>query len=1421
MASAPLSSAEQTFYPSLFSKLQENNVISGAQAFSFLTLSDLPHPVLGEIWATADVLDRGSLDVAGWTVAMRLIASAQQGGPVNAEVGNTAPFTLPKFRGHPPPPASVSSRPSVGGPSLNPPLTQDDIAKFSRHFQMAGPSPTDGRLMADKATAIFLKSKLPSQQLGQIWDLADTHDRGSLDQTDFIVGMYFIQAIMSGKIREVPLVLPPGLYETASGSQPVGGPSVGLRQMTASPAPISRQVTGQQIQAQPATPVQRQLTGQQPLNAPTSYMSPHLTGGSFSAFSSSTPLQQSSPFGSSFTPAPQTVQVPWDVTPAEKQASDKFFAQLDKFGRGVIEGDVAVPFMLESKLSELVLATIWDLADIRKEGNLTEDEFAVAMHLIKAKIAGKELPATLPLSLVPPSLREVQPAPQPAAANPQRDLFDAFNDTPPASTPSTQNYFATAPTSAAQNANSDGFGMSPFGASSTVEKDLLGDDDPFTPASSILPVAPSVSSQPNAASPAPPVSQATIRSPPPPVTSRSAPANAELTQLRAEHSSLSEKVSELQSSGSTLESKTLDTKKEIMDLQAKLISLRSTHDSEKGNVDRLEARANEQAAEMKALQSELISAESELSSLRAQKNEFDGQIMGDKEEIRGMKRRLVEIGEETVSLKAQLEKIKREARQQRGLVAITQKQLTTSEAEKEKTLSSIADAEKGIGMEEPSPFPSFSTTPVNLQTVAQIPLPDTPQRVLSPALSTTSQKSNNPFDRFVPSPATAFASVLPTESPSSPSVQTPKEQSEAVHTPAEPIKDLAAESPSSSPLGLAAAGIAAAGTALVGVGSAIFGAHKDVSDTEDKEENDKIPQEPNDGVTEEKAISTPVEPSTHSSAFDDSFGTTFPSSTVVDDGLPASRSSTGFDDTFGDDVVAPSANADEFPTSVSTGVAKFDQGFDSSFEDNFHTPSNSAMTLQTGPSGLVGQGTIKSPSDVPFDDFEASFGDSFTPVEPSLPQPSVTEVAVSATDPLEEAQSAAKGGQVGSEDSSDDEDDGPEDLDTRAVYNNGTTLESSDRDKEINSGPPSNLTSTASAFSTDDFESIPAHTDHPLDQPRAPSEADEIPVAFAHASPSIPALTEQTQRRVAPPPPPRPAPVESQSEHNPFGTDPFETEQTSNLDSFDPLQKQPKVGEQSFQQPLPVSAVTTVTESLSNIELAPPLSPGFTKLEEYDTSEFVKVSPTKDASHAQNHPTSAPASRSSAFDDDFDTFDTDFGSDPGNTSAFVATTASTVNAPPSLTSFTRPVIAPAQNKNVDFDFDPSFADFDSTFETFGPTTTIVSQPAQTGASSVAASGFSFDDAFGEEPSHAPSHVSPVANSATTVQETFYAPPQVPPSQTAQRPELPSRKTAAEPDDIPDVKKIVSMGFSRSQALNALEIGNYNLQAAIDHLVTGS
>jgi len=143
-------------------------------------------------------------------------------------------------------------------------------------------------------------------------NLSDTQQRGSLDLPDFIIGMYLIQSCMASPDLALPASLPTGVYEAASGGRP------------APTSPISRQSTGSNIRAQYTGVVQPQYTGQ-----------------------------------SISSPRKQTPTAPWDVSPEGKAASDQFFAQLDTQRKGVIDGDIAVPFMLQSQLDEASLASIW------------------------------------------------------------------------------------------------------------------------------------------------------------------------------------------------------------------------------------------------------------------------------------------------------------------------------------------------------------------------------------------------------------------------------------------------------------------------------------------------------------------------------------------------------------------------------------------------------------------------------------------------------------------------------------------------------------------------------------------------------------------------------------------------------------------------------------------------------------------------------------------------------------------------------------------------------------------------------------------------------------------------------------------------------------------------------------------------------
>jgi epidermal growth factor receptor substrate 15 len=191
-----------------------------------------------------------------------------------------------------------------------------------------------------------MKSKLPVEKLAQIWlvpacpickssfpfhrTLADTQDRGALDPTDFTIAMHLIRAAMSGQLTIIPTSLPPGLYQEAGGGGVVahpGGPGTSSFLATVKQPPIQPHFRGQRNIAPPLPP----------------------RPGPANHFPAVPPFPGVA--------SQETGQ--WDVTLAEKASADRVFDALDSHKRGVIEGDVVAPFMLQSKLSAEVLAQVW------------------------------------------------------------------------------------------------------------------------------------------------------------------------------------------------------------------------------------------------------------------------------------------------------------------------------------------------------------------------------------------------------------------------------------------------------------------------------------------------------------------------------------------------------------------------------------------------------------------------------------------------------------------------------------------------------------------------------------------------------------------------------------------------------------------------------------------------------------------------------------------------------------------------------------------------------------------------------------------------------------------------------------------------------------------------------------------------------
>ncbi|KAJ2637981.1 hypothetical protein GGF40_001972 [Coemansia sp. RSA 1286] len=386
---------EQKAYTHMLSLVDTNKegIVRGQQAVPFFQKSGLPDSILGGIWQLADTEGKGHLTAHEFGAAMKLISLAQAHKPVQlrnlndeAQLPEMKGVDMSHFSGHfGGMPQSIASNrsasfssgtgvharrdsntsnfgwTSTAGSSFGG-IGGDDEAIISlkekvQYQQLFEKShPVDGAISGETARALFTKSKLSNEQLSSVWRLGDPHAEGKLRLPGFIVAMYYIRRIMENRNFALPTVCPVSLWRSAGGDIPLK-------------ASLASNFS------------QSSLLG----------------GGSTSDLTFGGLGQMQSQM--------QT-QAQWDVSKDEQTRYEQFFRSLDTSNAGFLTGDVPVNFFLKSKLPEHVLSKVWDLADINRNGKLTKDEFSVAMHLINLRLVGKEIPDTLPATLVPPYMRK-------------------------------------------------------------------------------------------------------------------------------------------------------------------------------------------------------------------------------------------------------------------------------------------------------------------------------------------------------------------------------------------------------------------------------------------------------------------------------------------------------------------------------------------------------------------------------------------------------------------------------------------------------------------------------------------------------------------------------------------------------------------------------------------------------------------------------------------------------------------------------------------------------------------------------------------------------------------------------------------------------------------------------------------------------
>ncbi|KAK4238813.1 hypothetical protein C8A03DRAFT_43482 [Achaetomium macrosporum] len=580
-----------------------------------------------------------------------------------------------------------------------------EVAQYASLFERQ-PLQNGNMLPGEAAKQIFEKSGLPNEVLGRIWMLADTEQRGALVQTEFVIAMHLLTSMKTGALRGLPTILPAALYEAATRRAPA-------------PASIARQ--------------QSPTTATPPISA----VPRQLTGGPLPQMRTGSPLGRP--------PIVAQTTGDWLITPADKARFDQLYDELDKTKRGFITGEEAVPFFSQSNLSEDVLAQIWDLADIRSEGRLTRDEFAVAMYLIRqqrSKTGPSTLPATLPPNLVPPSMRaqpvrpqtataafepppRPQPQPKPSALD---DLFGLDDPHPPAPT--------QVPIGTGGSAGGDPFATSispPAPSSPARPSPSASTFKPFVPSSSFgrgLTAQATGGSNASATAKPAPVDDDLLGDTEPEASKNLNSETTELANLSNQIGSLTKQVQDVQAQRTATQNELTQASVQKKNFEQRLAQLRAMYEKEAQDVRSLETQLTTSKNETKKLQAEFAMIDASYQELQNQHRQILTALQADQQENVSLKEKIRVVNAEIAQLKPQIEKLKSEARQQKGLVAINKKQLATNEAERDKLKTEAEDLAKR-----------------NEELARQISSSGSsaPGQVGSPAPSTAS--ANNPFFR--------------------------------------------------------------------------------------------------------------------------------------------------------------------------------------------------------------------------------------------------------------------------------------------------------------------------------------------------------------------------------------------------------------------------------------------------------------------------------------------------------------------------------------------------------------------------------------------------------------------------------------------------------------------------------------------------
>jgi Ca2+-binding EF-hand superfamily protein len=275
-------------------------------------------------------------------------------------------------------------------------------------------SNNDGSLNGSEAVHFLRSSGLTVDQLEEIWNTIDVNKKGFLNLTEFYYCMRLIGLVQSGAspsaaaLKSSTAVFPIPKFDSVAVMPPTSTVTPSLSASIAKPTAI--------IAAIPPKVATTTLAQSERRTAATHTASTHHVPAALSRSVSSAPAAVTPATVVSdvvpLVPSPalshrstaSTPPFPAHLSRAQLQQYQQFFASIDLVKSGHISGQQARDFFMRSNLPSHVLGRVWEMADVDRDGKLNFAEFALAMHLINAIIAGCVLPTPLPLSLHPSAI---------------------------------------------------------------------------------------------------------------------------------------------------------------------------------------------------------------------------------------------------------------------------------------------------------------------------------------------------------------------------------------------------------------------------------------------------------------------------------------------------------------------------------------------------------------------------------------------------------------------------------------------------------------------------------------------------------------------------------------------------------------------------------------------------------------------------------------------------------------------------------------------------------------------------------------------------------------------------------------------------------------------------------------------------------